>query len=132
MSSPSARCPSCGSRLRPEESWCSLCHHNLLTDKPVEVAEPAARGGPKGLDGPATFVTHMLAGEPLADPVAAATADRLIAQLAVAEADRDRESGFGALFAQLGARGGVVLAAISGVLLLAVGILGLTLFGLLI
>lgn len=39
------RCPSCGSRTRPEERWCSLCHTSLLpvpTPAPVAVPTPAA------------------------------------------------------------------------------------------
>lgn len=39
------RCPSCGSRTRPEERWCSLCHTSLLpapAPAPVVVPAPAA------------------------------------------------------------------------------------------
>jgi len=63
--------------------------------------------------------------------LAEAEADRLIARLAAAEADRDRESGFAALHGRLGAYPGGVLAAIGGLLLLGIGVIGLTLLGLL-
>jgi uncharacterized protein GlcG (DUF336 family) len=61
----------------------------------------------------------------------AAEADRLIARLAAAEADRDRESGLTALHGKLGAYPGGVLAAIGGLVLLGIGVIGLTLLGLL-
>ncbi len=35
------RCPSCGSRTRPEERWCSLCHTSLLPVPAPVVAAPA-------------------------------------------------------------------------------------------
>jgi hypothetical protein len=59
--------------------------------------------------------------------------DRLIGELAAAEADRGRESRLGQLQDRFGTRGGAVtLAVIGGVVLLAVAILGLTVLGLLV
>ncbi|MEZ0490734.1 hypothetical protein AB2L28_00600 [Kineococcus sp. TBRC 1896] len=39
------RCPSCGARTRPEESWCSLCHTSLLP-APVPPTTPATSATP--------------------------------------------------------------------------------------
>lgn len=103
--------------MRPEESWCSLCHHSVQSATPVE---------PR-VDGPGVMTNH----EPT-DPVVVATADRLIAELAAAAADRGRESRLRTLQTKFGVRGGgVVLAVSGGVVLLAIGVLGLTLLGLL-
>jgi hypothetical protein len=67
------------------------------------------------------------------DPAITATVDRLIAELAAAEADRGRESRLGQLQGRFGTRGGAVtLAVIGGVALLAVAIVGLTVLGLLV
>ena len=65
-------------------------------------------------------------GEPLS------AADLLIAELAAAEAERIRDSRFGGLHSRFGTRnGGVILAVVGGLVLLATGIVGLTLLGLL-
>jgi hypothetical protein len=150
---PATRCPACGSRLRPEETWCSLCHHNLLavpgTAAPLPVTEAAAgTAGPAGTagtgvagaagaapDGPEPERLSLVkSGSASAGPSTAvvSAADRLIAQLAAAEAERARTSGLGALHSRLGSRsGGVILAVVGGVVLLGAGVLGLSLLGLL-
>jgi hypothetical protein len=147
---PATRCPACGSRLRPEETWCSLCHHNLLavpgTAAPLLVTEAAAgTAGTAGTgvagaagaapDGPEPERLSLVkSGSASAGPSTAvvSAADRLIAQLAAAEAERARTSGLGALHSRLGSRsGGVILAVVGGVVLLVAGVLGLSLLGLL-
>ncbi|WP_380175109.1 hypothetical protein ACFEMC_07640 [Kineococcus sp. DHX-1] len=55
------RCPSCGSRTRPEERWCSLCHTSLL---PVPAPAPAPA--------PAIAASAPAAVRPVAVPVPAA------------------------------------------------------------
>jgi hypothetical protein len=149
---PVTRCPACGSRLRPEETWCSLCHHNLLavpeTAAPLPVTEAAvteaagtgaagtgAAGAGAAPDGPEPERLSLVkSGSASAGPSTAvlSAADRLIAQLAAAEAERARTSGLGALHSRLGSRsGGVILAVVGGVVLLMAGVLGLSLLGLL-
>lgn len=123
-----ARCPACGSRLRPDEKWCSLCHRDVVIIDPQ--AAPVEEERTTDL-APASFVEHRPAIERPADPVAAAAADKLITELAAAEAVRNRESGISTLSGQLGGRsGGLIVASIGGVALLVVIILGLTLLGL--
>lgn len=146
---PVNRCPSCGSRVRPEDSWCSLCHHNLRptasepTFEPAPTTEPGAttKPGPGGTPsavtgeparGPLSLVKTGLASVERPDPAVLSEADRLIAELAAAEAERARESGFGTWSGRLGTRtGGVLLAVVGGVVLLVTGLLGLSLLGLL-
>jgi hypothetical protein len=134
------RCRACGARLRQQESWCSLCHSSVLDDEPalstpVEASAPAKPVEPGALVEPGEPVEPGAPVGPVerpADPAVAAAADRLLAQLAAAEAGRARESGLTALQGRLGVRGGgAMLAAIGGAILLVVGILGLTLLGLL-
>jgi hypothetical protein len=129
------RCVACGSRLRPEENWCSLCHHSVSAGAPARPGDEAPTPpGDEAQLGPETepepFLRLPAPVEPVPDPVVIAAADRLIAELAAAEAGRDRESGLGSLQDRLGARSGLVLAVGGGVMLLVIGILGLTLLGL--
>jgi hypothetical protein len=35
------RCPACGSLVRPDAGWCSLCHADLRTDEEKAAARPA-------------------------------------------------------------------------------------------
>jgi len=124
------RCPACGSRIRPEESWCSLCHHSLLEPEPAAAQlgflEPESQQ-------PVSLKKRDPAVQSATDPSVIATADRLIAELAAAEAARARESGLAGMQGRFGGRnGGVILAVVGGVLLLVIGILGLTLLGLLV
>ncbi len=154
---PTARCHSCGSRLRPEETWCSLCHQRVLAATPIEPdAGPAelAKSGEIGPFKEGTQASQPLVdrvgellvdrvGEGLVDRVGEATvngrkarssdeADRLIAKLAAAEADRHRDSRLAALHGRFGtARGGVMLAGIGGVILLVIAVIGMTVLGLL-
>ncbi|MEW1957239.1 hypothetical protein [Kineococcus sp. NPDC059986] len=46
------RCPSCGARTRPEETWCSLCHTSLLPTA-APVPEPALPAAPAASTAPA-------------------------------------------------------------------------------
>ena len=158
-----ARCRGCGARLRPGDTWCSLCHRNVLDGPepgPAEleshrpsVPEPAlgaqartdpalgaqARTGPafgaEARTGPALAPAPRAAADDErspTDPAVLAAADRLIAQLASAEAALNRESPLNALQGRLGTRGGgVTLAVVGGLVLLGIGLLGLTLLGLL-
>jgi hypothetical protein len=153
-----ARCRACGSRLRPTDTWCSLCHTSVApvggeagSGAGPEPAGPLDPGLPSAFSGPSTptgadRADPVAAADPAdpadpvatpdsADPVAAAdpvvAADRLLAELAAAEAERARESGVGALQRKLGLRGGLLIAVAGGAALLIVGILGLTLLGML-
>ena len=134
------RCPACGSRIRPEESWCSLCHHSLLAAEPAAAQpgflEPESHQ-PESQQPESQQQVSLKKRDPAVqsatDPSVIATADRLIAELAAAEAARARESGLAGMQGRFGGRnGGVILAVVGGVLLLVIGILGLTLLGLLV
>jgi hypothetical protein len=135
------RCSACGSRLRPEESWCSLCHHRVADDVPPAV--PAAAAGPGAELDPVGPVDPVGPGDPAdasipvaptrpADPAVLAQAEQLLAVLAATEAEHGRDSRFSVLQNWVGSRGGgAIVAAAGGVLLLIVGMLGLTLLGVL-
>jgi hypothetical protein len=141
------RCQSCGSRLRPEETWCSLCHTPVATAKdesqwaPLIPPEEPVRAAVPPDENPllaasaaaAAYVAALRSDAPReADPDVAATAARLISELAASEADRSRESRFAQLQDRFGVsgKGGVVLiAAGGGVLFLVVGLVGLTVLG---
>jgi hypothetical protein len=129
--SQTARCHSCGSRLRPEETWCSLCHQKVPTDTsdPTDISDPADTSAPAKPEPEPSLAAPV---GRLSAKQADAEADRLITALAAAEADRARESRFGALQDRFGTgRSGLVLAVIGGVLMLGVGLVGLTVLGLL-
>lgn len=115
------RCRGCGARMRPEETWCSLCHRSVLE------VEPAAAEAQR----PPEAQAAAEPGRPV-DPTVLAQADRLIAELAATQARDGRESPLQALQSRFGERSaGLILAGLGGLVLLAVGILGLTLLGLL-
>jgi hypothetical protein len=121
------RCSSCGARLRPAETWCSLCHTPVTDGVPVAEDIPAAAPAdpdPVEDDGPE------------ADPAVNAIADRLLTELAAAETILERESSLGSLRLKVtelaGGHGAILLAVGGGVLLLALSLLGLTLIGLLV
>lgn len=142
------KCRNCGARLRPEATWCSLCHTTvagvpeagrwaplLPADRPLADAVSELRREPS-----ATETAPMQATpEPRpADPELEAAAERLLAELAQDEARRDRQTRLAAFrqwFERLtgltGAGRELVLAVSGGVVLLAGLILGLTLLGLL-
>ncbi len=148
------RCVSCGSRLRPDDAWCSLCHTPVATESvpaqwaPPVTADPAPDNdttpaddpveqddlGPDGLgkDDEDDVAPGGLRPDP--GPEVSAAADQMIAELAAMEARRERESGVGLLrqrFSGLSPRAAaLVLAAGVGVGLLVVIILGLTVVGL--
>jgi hypothetical protein len=150
VAGPVVRCPACGSRVRPAETWCSLCHHNLVTSatpKPAadqallesvaqepdaEVEVGPAEVGPGIADagaGPAA-ADHEAIDEAM-PAVAQSTADRLLAGLAADEAERARESRLHAWQNRFAGRSGaVILAVVGSVVLLVIGMLGLTLLGL--
>jgi hypothetical protein len=145
------RCTSCGARLRPEESWCSLCHASVpeapvLAEWAPPVEESIIRGaadqgvadlGESG-EGESGQRAVVVGGEGAAtaesDAEIAAAADQLLAELKRAEALLARESGLGKLRDLLGERSpratAVLLAGAGGVGLLILTILGLTLIGL--
>ena len=132
---PSAtRCRNCGARLRPEETWCSLCHQNVVDETPnvpEPRAEPLAEPGPfpePGAD-PAESGPPARPGADL-DPELESAADRMLAELAASVTARSQESRFGALRSSLGPYGGMILGLAAGITLLACGLLGLTLLGL--
>jgi hypothetical protein len=143
------RCRSCGARLAPAATWCSLCHTSVTpapTPAPIPAPIPAPATVPAqevaAVD--AGSVTPTAAPAPTAAPDvddlakarAAVVAQRMIAELAVAESSARSESSLGALHARFsriaGARSGALLMAVGGgVLLLVTGIIVLTLVGLL-
>jgi hypothetical protein len=122
--------------LRPEETWCSLCHQNVVDETPSVPeprAEPAldADPGPIPIPGaePAEPVVAALAGADV-DPELVAKADRMLAELAASVTTGSQESRLGALRSSLGPYGGMILGLAAGITLLACGLLGLTLLGL--
>jgi hypothetical protein len=124
-----AKCSACGRRLRPAETWCSLCH-TVVPSVPVVPSGPSvprqAESAPAaGRDGPVEL-----------DPAVDAVATRLLVELSAAESFRERGSGLGSVKLRLGGFGerttGILVAVIGGMLLLVVAILGLTLLGLLV
>jgi hypothetical protein len=142
------RCQSCGSRLRPEETWCSLCHTPVATAKdesqwaplipPEEpVRAPVPRDGnplEAASAAAAAYIAARGAHTPRreADADVAATAARLLSELAASEADRSRETRFAQLQDRIGVSGkggAVLIAAGGGVLFLVVGLVGLTVLG---
>ncbi|MEZ0164043.1 hypothetical protein AB2L27_04590 [Kineococcus sp. LSe6-4] len=52
-----SRCPSCGSRTRPEEAWCSLCHTSLL---PVPTPVPSPGPAPHPAPAPAPAAARVV------------------------------------------------------------------------
>ena len=132
--SAAARCRNCGARLRPEETWCSLCHQNVVDETP-SVPEPRVEPLAETALSPepgAQQSEPVAAGRPAADvdPDVAAAADRMLAELAASVTAGGQESRFGALRGSLGPYGGMILGLAAGVALLACGLLGLTLLGL--
>jgi hypothetical protein len=140
--------------LRPEETWCSLCHQRVPAATPIESDAGPAEHAKSRETGPRQQASQPLVdrvgellvdrvGEGLVDQVGEGTvngrkarssdeADRLIAKLAAAEADRHRDSRLAALHGKFGtARGGVMLAGIGGVVLLVIAVIGMTVLGLL-
>src|SRR5690349_2659953 len=155
VTGPVTRCPACGSRVRPAETWCSLCHHNLVasaTPKPAadqallepvvldpvaqeldaEVEAGPAEVGAGSADGDAgSAAADHEAIDEATEAAAESEADRLLAGLAADEAERARESrlhGWQNRFA--GRSGPVILAVVGSAVLLVIGMLGLTLLGL--
>jgi len=139
------RCRSCGARLRPDDAWCSLCHAPVATEPvPAQWAPPPSappadvpEDTPEDVVEPSAVEDDELewtGPRPDPDPEVSAAADELIAELAVLEARRDRESGIGALRQRFGGlsprAAALVLAAGVGVGLLVVVLLGLTVVGL--
>jgi hypothetical protein len=118
-----ARCHSCGARLPPDASWCSLCHADVRARTPDRPAPSVAAEA------------QVSEAEAEAEPELDATlADRLIAELAAHESKAATQSWLGRVQARLdgsGAPNGVVIGVIGGGLLLVVGLLGLTVLGLL-
>jgi hypothetical protein len=168
------RCTKCGSRVRPEENWCSLCHTSIaapgkgesewgsiaaLVDElgdipadepqppPDSAAEPESAADDSATDASGDDSATDASGDDSATDdedanldrsaaraEAALAADRLLTELAAAEARRKRESGLNALQDKLGVGGrstAVLIAAVGGALLLILTILGMTLLGLL-
>jgi hypothetical protein len=121
------RCSSCGARLRPAEAWCSLCH----TAASAESTEPAQDAEPTG----AAQLALDPAMDPALDPAMTAVADRLLAELAAVETVLERQSALGSMPFKLSelatGHGAIVLAVVSGVVLLALSLIGLTVLGLL-
>lgn len=105
---------------------------------PVVTIAPAAEAVGAAEPGTEAAPAPSLEPEPVPEPDQATTAmaDRLLAELAAAETILDRESGLGSLRLKLagfgGSRGVVGLAVGAGTLLLVLGLLGLTLLGLLV
>jgi hypothetical protein len=141
------RCTKCGSRVRPEQTWCSLCHTSVSAPSADEskwgsVAALVDELGDTLADEPppppfsaaSTSAEDVTADRSTARAQAVLSADRLLIQLAAAEAGRSRESRLSALQEKLGTGGrstAVLIAGIGGALLLAITVLGLTLLGLL-
>ena len=145
------RCRTCRARLRPEETWCSLCHTPVATvedtsqwaplippEEPVRAPAPRMAAAENPLAAASAAAAEYVAGrstdgepEPRTlDRDPDAVADRLIADLAVAEAARGQESRFAVWSSRFSGRGGgVMLAAVGGVVLLAAGLIGLTVLG---
>jgi hypothetical protein len=150
------RCTKCGSRVRPEQTWCSLCHTSIsapgdwgsvtelvgelgdaLADEPSPVSAAAsdAATADEGVRADEAVAADQSAAQvEAAQAEAALTADRLLVELAAAESGRTRESRLSALQGKLGLGGrstAILIAGAGGVLLLTVMFLGLTLLGLL-
>jgi len=140
------RCSNCGSRLRPDEVWCSLCHTSVAglpaqggTDlEPGTDVVPGTEVESSTDVEPGTEVASAVVGERAEkelDPAVAAVADKMLAELEVAEADRARESGLESFRRRFGGlegnQGAIILAVGGGVFLLALSMVGLTLLGLL-
>lgn len=151
-------CAQCGSRLRPEDAWCSLCFApragagpspGVPREAPPEVPPKVSREVPRE---PAPESDDAALPEGWEDGVvltnprpaagnrseALASADRLIAQLAVSERAAQRGSRLGRLQSEVAARtglapggAGAVIGAAGGVALLLGLIVVLTVLGLL-
>src|SRR5690242_6102384 len=102
-----ARCPNCRSRLRAEQTWCSLCHTDLravsedtssstpavvdeLGDSPADPRRPLAEGSSAegaSADGSsaATADEELTPERSAARAEAAAAAERLLVELKTAE-----------------------------------------------
>jgi hypothetical protein len=123
------RCLSCGSRLRPDEAWCSLCHTKVaIQGEPDRPGQGADAESDDGAETPGPDASSV------PDPELAAVADRMLAELAASEKLVETQSRLGLLRLKLtgsGSRGPVALAVGGGVLLLVLGVLGLTVLGLL-
>jgi hypothetical protein len=154
------RCSACGSRLRPDDAWCSLCHTAVQTGHVPDVGDMAdethavpdherrvthtAVARPRDVarrDNPGPDVGRPdnsgpeMAGPDVARPDVVATADRMLAGLAAAESARNQASSSGSLEAaltRLSRRGGgLLLAGVGAAVLLALLFLGFTVLGLL-
>ncbi len=138
-----SRCRQCGSRLRPDDEWCSLCLTPVRAPAPVEPVLPSAA---RTADQPAPETVRVSAGHPAGparppvtavDPEVIAVADRMLAELALASAV-ERNTGLHRLLARTAERtglsgtgAGLVLAAAGAGVFLVVLIVALTLVGLL-
>ncbi len=67
------RCPDCGSMVRPDSSWCSLCHADLRSEEERAAARPPVPSWAEELV-PETPVWASTAAPPVAPEVAPATA----------------------------------------------------------
>ena len=141
------RCRACGSRLRPDDAWCTLCLTRVAPEEPEAVA-PA---GPEAAEAAAEPEAGEAAAEAeAAEPEGAEAADvagpRTPADVDPAEAAR-REAEAERMLAELsatesravpsrlaalnpgGRAGGVVLALLGGVVVLAVLMAGMAVAG---
>ena len=113
-------CPSCGSRVRPDQSWCTLCHAVLgQSEKVIPVPEPAAAPDrspdPNSDPAPNSELASVPGSVPAADPVAVPVAvQAMLAELAVVE----RGDGLPLVVSRLVGDGPVGRAAIGAVALL--------------
>jgi hypothetical protein len=155
---PAGKCRSCGSRLRPEATWCSLCHTAVDDASSLAAgfldagfldaesgltpaaARPAVAIPAVPVHAAATPAVPMQADperRPI-DPAVEAVAERLLAELAQDVSRNDQQTWLTGLLPRFerltglsGPGGRLVLTMAGGVLLLAGLILGLTLLGLL-
>jgi hypothetical protein len=143
------RCRSCGSRLRPDDEWCTLCLTRVVPDEPeADTAGPEAESEPEPEPEPESGSEPEAAGDE-ADEAAEATgevpdgvpaevdpdelarreaeAERMLAELSASES-RAVPSRLAALNPG-GRAGGVVLATLGGVVVLAVLMAGMAVVG---
>jgi len=84
-----ARCPGCGSLVRHDALWCTLCHADLRPAEPVTAepvtAEPAAVAAAAGGAVVGGAVVGGVAGQPTAAPVDPLTApiEQVLAELSL-------------------------------------------------
>jgi hypothetical protein len=65
------RCPACGSMVRPDASWCSLCHADLRSEEEKAAARPPEPWLDESVEAPVWAPAPQQV-EPVSDPVAAA------------------------------------------------------------